>query len=73
MMQATRMVSMEDVKKAAAGSERIVLWGYIEYRDPLPGGKLHHTRWCNYASPITAGQRFGFSYPLYRPECNTSD
>jgi hypothetical protein len=71
--QQSRFITREDVKNLIDKRGKFVLWGYIEYRESLPGNQPHHVHWCYEAAPIDAGNSYTFAHPLYRAECNTSD
>jgi hypothetical protein len=71
--QMSKFISVSDAVATHSGSARIVIWGYIEYADSLPGHKMHHVHWCFQATPIQARNALPFSFSAYRPECNSSD
>lgn len=72
-LQYSRCISDENVKMASTDHGKIVMWGYVEYRDALPGNKEHHIHWCYQVFPIDRDIAWIFSFSLYRGVCNISD
>jgi hypothetical protein len=48
-----------------------VIWGHIEYGDPLFPHITHHGHFCDRAIPANVGGVI--SFPLFKAECNFSD
>lgn len=72
-LQGSRFLPEGDAKRAAKGDGIIVIWGYIEYRETVPGNALHHVHWCYQVLPVDSGDSYIFSYSAYRPNCNIRD
>jgi hypothetical protein len=72
-LQKSQFVSEKDVTSAIAGTGGIIIWGYVEYLDSLPDGRLHKIHWCYVVAPVDAGDMYIFSYAAYRPDCNTNE
>ena len=72
-LQLSQFLSETDVSDVISSKSTFVIWGYIEYRDPLPDGRVHHIHWCYTEFPVDAGDSWIFSNVVYRPECNISD
>jgi hypothetical protein len=72
-LQMSRFISRDDVKNVIGNKEKFIFWGYIEYRESLPGNQPHHIHWCYETAPVDAGDSYIFARPLYRAECNSSD
>jgi hypothetical protein len=72
-LQLSKFISSEDVQAVIDNKTTFVIWGYVEYRESLPGNQPHHIHWCYKVVPVDDGDKYIFSYPGYRPECNTSD
>ena len=72
-LQYSKFISREDVQSIIENKGKFILWGYVEYRESLPGNQAHHIHWCYEAVPIDAGNSYIFAHPTYRAECNSSD
>lgn len=72
-LQLSRIITRDEVQSVIDHKGKFVLWGYIEYRESLPGKQSHHIHWCYESVPIDAGDSWIFAHPLYRAECNSSD
>ena len=70
---ATLSVSQDDVDLALSGKAQIWVWGYMEWSEALPGGNLHHIRWCALVNPHKNSNGITFSYVNTRNDCNTRD
>jgi hypothetical protein len=53
-LQTSQFVTQDDVRSVIGGSGKIVIWGYIEYRDSLPEGRSHKIHWCYLVTPVDA-------------------
>jgi hypothetical protein len=72
-LQLSKVISRDEIQSVMDRKSNFVLWGYIEYRESLPGKQSHHVHWCYGVVPTDAGDSWIFAYPLYRAECNSSD
>jgi hypothetical protein len=72
-LQISKFLSRNDVQSIVDKKSMFIMWGYVEYRESLPGNQVHHVHWCYEVFPVDAGATYIFSYSAYRPECNSSD
>jgi hypothetical protein len=72
-LQMSKFITTDQAASIAGGKGHFIMWGYVEYREALPGNKVHHIHWCYETVTIDAGSSYIFSHPAFRPECNTSD
>jgi hypothetical protein len=72
-LQLSKVITRDEIQSVMDKKSDFVLWGYVEYRESLPGSQFHRIHWCFGVVPTDAGDSWIFAYPLYRAGCNSSD
>ena len=54
-VQGSRCFPDDDIQNASKGIGKLIFYGYIEYREVLPGKRAHHIHWCYQIMPLDRG------------------